>query len=714
MAVVPAGWPGDLSERYRPRSLLGEGGYGSVVLAEDLRLGRSVAIKLLHGTVEDPVARERFLREGRVSAGLRHPCLVELLDSGLARGGLPYLVMGYVPGGTLRDRIATGGRSTPEQLVAMGTGLAGALAVLHGAGFVHRDVKPENVVLAEDGRAVLVDLGIARSMRPGETLTKTGLVVGTPLYMAPELWEGRDATPASDQFALAAVLSEAGLGVGVYPSPDFAEILRFLATSRPHLGRPGLGAGLDSVLARALSVAPQARWGDLEEFAQALEAAGREPTPLPGPPPPCRGEAPGTVLTRRLEPGEASPLGPHSRRRGRLPAVAAGFGLALAAGLAWTRGPGPEARSGPDLPAVERPEAAAIAEEAERRERFLAMMEGALAGHRRPDGVLYAPEEHFDAVESMVIPGPSRDRNLALLRESADALVAWSEATAAAHRDGTLEHHPAWQDLNGRVLQDFLHLRNDVRSTAQMALAVAYLAKRRDPLQGTRVIQEAQDLLPSMNEQILETLDRLERALGAGRPAVRLISLAVRIELGDAGVPGELDACEADPTWAKVPAWVHLERSGLEIRSLKLLLLSEPGACGRLAHRLDRVATRLERLRAGNPELRRDQQLHLALWLLDTVCQTESGCPDPPPPEARLAIFERLVPHLDLGPDHVPHGQRVLDLSLLRRRFQLGLFRQAPELSARAAVIEARLEDWFQDWGRRVRAVAASTGTTGS
>jgi serine/threonine protein kinase len=195
-----------VADRYRLLRKVGAGGMGTVWEAEDERLGRHVAVKLLHVSDEND-GRVRFLREAQVGATLSHQSIVTVydvleLDEGIA------LIMEYVEGQNLRERLRAGGRLPPHEAIAMLRPVASALDVAHARGVVHRDVKPANILLGKDGRARLTDLGIA-FLREGTRLTRTGEVMGTAPYMPPEQLERGAGSPAGDVYALGAVAFEA-------------------------------------------------------------------------------------------------------------------------------------------------------------------------------------------------------------------------------------------------------------------------------------------------------------------------------------------------------------------------------------------------------------------------------------------------------------------------------------------------------------------------
>jgi serine/threonine protein kinase len=198
-----------LAGRYRIERELGRGGMATVYLAEDLRHGRRVAIKVLEPGVAAAIGPGRFEREIRIAARMQHPHIVPLFESGQA-GGLLFFVMPWIAGGSLRQRLRREKQLPVGDVVRIAGEVASALAHAHGQGVVHRDVKPENILFDED-RALVADFGIARVVHAagGETLTTSGAVVGTPAYMSPEQAAGQAELDArSDQYALACVVYE--------------------------------------------------------------------------------------------------------------------------------------------------------------------------------------------------------------------------------------------------------------------------------------------------------------------------------------------------------------------------------------------------------------------------------------------------------------------------------------------------------------------------
>ena len=201
-----------IAGRFDLLELAGSGGMGSVFRARDRTDGATVAVKLLHD--RSPEIRERFAREARVLASLRHPAIVRYLAHGDVPGEGRYLAMEWLEGETLAARLARGPISLAET-VAVAARLADALATAHAAGVVHRDVKPENLFLEQGDtvRAKLVDFGIARVRETSAARTRTGAILGSPGYMAPEQARGaRDVDARVDVFALGCVLFECATG----------------------------------------------------------------------------------------------------------------------------------------------------------------------------------------------------------------------------------------------------------------------------------------------------------------------------------------------------------------------------------------------------------------------------------------------------------------------------------------------------------------------
>jgi tetratricopeptide (TPR) repeat protein len=262
---------------------LGQGGMASVFLAREIALNRLVAIKVLDPDLgASPVFGSRFQREAETAAALQHPHVVSILRVGAAEG-LSYIVMAYVDGGSLADRMVSQGPLPLVEAIRIAREVASALAAAHKRGFLHRDVKPQNILLdAETGRALVVDFGIAgavagnASSDPGsDRLTGLGMVVGTPRYMSPEQASGtRDLGPASDLYALGIVFYE--MLAGAYPyqlsSPSGAAAAHLVQSPVPiHDRRPDLPPAAERVLDRLLAKDPTKRYQSGEEVASELD-----------------------------------------------------------------------------------------------------------------------------------------------------------------------------------------------------------------------------------------------------------------------------------------------------------------------------------------------------------------------------------------------------------------------------------------------------------
>lgn len=204
-----------LGDRYRLGEVIGSGGMADVYLAKDELLGREVAVKVLRDPEPDPTDRARFMSEARTLAGLNHPHLVTLLDAGTS-ADRPFLVMELVRGTNLGEATRRGGPVPPQRMAEVGAQVAEALAYVHDAGVVHRDVKPGNVLLREDRRVLLADFGIARLVNDTSHHTRVGTTIGSPAYFSPEQVQGLAVSPASDVFSLGLVLLEALTGERAY------------------------------------------------------------------------------------------------------------------------------------------------------------------------------------------------------------------------------------------------------------------------------------------------------------------------------------------------------------------------------------------------------------------------------------------------------------------------------------------------------------------
>ena len=264
-----------LGGRYRLEGLIGRGGMASVWRATDTVLERTVAVKRLHARLhDDPELAERFRREGHAVARLSHPNLVRLLDQG-QDGDEPFLVFELVEGRDLKTMIRRDGRIPVGETIAICTQIAHALAAAHAAGVVHRDIKSHNVLVTEDGIAKLTDFGIARIVEAeGVSLTKTGIVMGSSDYLAPEQAEGREVDARADVYSLGVVLFEALTGRLPFSGDNPVAVATkhvYEAPPDPRSLVPHIPTSIASACLRALAKRPGERFASADAFALALE-----------------------------------------------------------------------------------------------------------------------------------------------------------------------------------------------------------------------------------------------------------------------------------------------------------------------------------------------------------------------------------------------------------------------------------------------------------
>jgi serine/threonine-protein kinase len=282
VAVQPAALADALRDRYLLERELGRGGMATVYLAHDLKHDRPVALKALHPELAASLGPERFLREIHTAARLQHPHILTVLDSGAVEqpGGGPELLwftMPYVEGESLRHRLRRERQLPVEEALRIAYEVALALDHAHRHGVIHRDVKPENILLS-DREALLADFGIARAPTDANRLTETGLALGTPAYMSPEQASGdRDVDGRSDVYALGCVLYEMLVGEAPHAAPTAQAIVaRRLSEPVPSVrrSRPNAGTAAERALATALAPIAADRFQTAGDFAAALDSAG--------------------------------------------------------------------------------------------------------------------------------------------------------------------------------------------------------------------------------------------------------------------------------------------------------------------------------------------------------------------------------------------------------------------------------------------------------
>src|ERR1700736_5951942 len=265
--------PQHLSDRYELGEILGFGGMSEVHLARDLRLHRDVAVKVLRADLaRDPSFYLRFRREAQNAAALNHPAIVAVYDTGeaeTATGPLPYIVMEYVDGVTLRDIVQTEGPMPPRKALEIIADACQALNFCHQHGIIHRDVKPANIMISKAGAVKVMDFGIARALADRHSVTQTAAVIGTAQYLSPEQARGDSVDARSDVYSLGCVLYEILTGEPPFvgDSPVAVAYQHVREAPVPPSGRhEGLSPELDAVVLKALAKNPENRYQTAAEM----------------------------------------------------------------------------------------------------------------------------------------------------------------------------------------------------------------------------------------------------------------------------------------------------------------------------------------------------------------------------------------------------------------------------------------------------------------
>src|SRR5262245_7577311 len=262
-------------ERYEIEELVGTGGMSSVFKARDRLLERSVALKILHEQYTlDPEYVERFRREARAVAQLAHPNIVTVIDRG-EQGGRQFIVFEYIEGENLKQLVSREGALPVREAVGLTIQVARALGFAHERGIVHRDVKPQNVILNDDGRAKVTDFGIARSVDV-DGVTQTGAVVGTSDYIAPEQAQGQHVDAQTDVYSLGVVLYELISGEVPYDGENFVAVaMQHVHQPVPSVldRRPDCPPRLDLVVRRAMAKHPEDRHASMAELVDDLQGS---------------------------------------------------------------------------------------------------------------------------------------------------------------------------------------------------------------------------------------------------------------------------------------------------------------------------------------------------------------------------------------------------------------------------------------------------------
>jgi serine/threonine protein kinase len=336
---------GETVGNYRVTKLLGEGGMGAVYLAEHPGIGRKAAVKVLHPdlTRHTDIAT-RFFNEARAANAIHHPGIVEVLDFGTLPTGVSYIVMEFLDGDSLAKRLRTGGRPPVATALEYARQAAAALGAAHDAGIVHRDLKPDNLYVVPDprnpGREMIkvLDFGIAKlgagPTNPGSVKTRTGTIMGTPVYMSPEQCRGtKEVDHRTDIYALGIILYEMLCGTPPFVSEGHGELIHLHISQPPPPPRsrnPEIPARLEATVLRALAKDPAQRFQTMDEFSRELVGGG----PTAATPPPRRvpatdvgssatmQAAPQTTLSASASIIEHELTTARGRRRGRLVVLA--------------------------------------------------------------------------------------------------------------------------------------------------------------------------------------------------------------------------------------------------------------------------------------------------------------------------------------------------------------------------------------------------------
>ncbi|WP_051551242.1 serine/threonine-protein kinase [Nocardioides sp. URHA0020] len=347
-----------IAGRYTLEREIGRGGMGAVWLGRDEVLGRQVALKRIgHGPGGSDLDLDRAEREGRLAARLNHPHVVAVYDL-VNEGAERWLVMEYVAGATLAELVRRDGALAPDQVAPVLRQAADALAAAHAEGIVHRDVKPSNILVAPDGQAKLSDFGIARAQADA-SLTQTGLVTGSPAYLAPEIASGQQATVASDVWSLGATMYHALAG---RPPYDVSENLLGALYRIVHEEPPRLGASagwLSPVLLSTMAQRPEDRWSmaHVRDFLAAGPSAPL-PAPLPRAIPvglSASGDPGSTQVIAAVPPVPSAPLpaggaAPSRRRSALLPLIVLAVVAVVVGVIAWLLGSGDDPEAAPEAP----------------------------------------------------------------------------------------------------------------------------------------------------------------------------------------------------------------------------------------------------------------------------------------------------------------------------------------------------------------------------
>ncbi|MFL5803914.1 MAG: protein kinase domain-containing protein, partial [Roseiflexaceae bacterium] len=309
-----------LNNRYELEQKIGEGGMARVYRGRDTRLNRRIAVKVLHSHyASDPGFLQRFHHEAQAAANLRDPNIVDVYDVGLD-GDIHYIVMEYVEGSDLKALLARSGPLPVEQAVPIAEAVAHGLSAAHRVGLVHRDIKPQNIIVGPGGQVKITDFGIAKSAL-STAMTETGVTFGTADYISPEQARGQPATPRSDIYSLGVTLYEMLTGrLPFIGDGSIAVAMQHVAAEPPppRMINPRIPPALEALVLRAMSKEPESRPASAQEFARLLGGwrdLGEQPTvvrpvaprPAPRPAPAARPAPPTSATTGRVNLPAARP-----------------------------------------------------------------------------------------------------------------------------------------------------------------------------------------------------------------------------------------------------------------------------------------------------------------------------------------------------------------------------------------------------------------------
>lgn len=266
--------------KYQTLAYLGSGAYADVYKANDTVLNRVVALKVLKpALIADESAFQRFVREAQTVANLFHPHIATVLDMGESKEGRYFIAMRYIDGESL-DKVIAAGALKWDVALKITEQIASALEFAHARGLIHRDVKPSNIIVGKEEGAVLTDFGLVKAMQQSGSMSLTGGMLGTPYYIPPEIWSGKEATPAIDQYALACVLGEMLSGKVLFPgdTPP-AVMMRHVMTGPEFPGKwqKDVPPGFSEILKRALAKEPKERFENVNVFVHSFVGVGLAP-----------------------------------------------------------------------------------------------------------------------------------------------------------------------------------------------------------------------------------------------------------------------------------------------------------------------------------------------------------------------------------------------------------------------------------------------------